>query len=77
MYYTRILTADFHFLSGTTQKFRVKDNPNSNVHRSLDVAEGLVYLHSQGIIHGGLKAVSEWAPCLGWQYLMPFDRATF
>ncbi|KAF8332276.1 kinase-like domain-containing protein [Cantharellus anzutake] len=27
-----------------------------DVRCSLDVAEGLVYLHSQGIIHGGLKA---------------------
>ncbi len=52
------------FLSGAFPQFRVKDSPNSNVHRSLDVTEGLVYLHSQAIIHGGLKAVSGRAPRL-------------
>ncbi len=52
------------FFSGAFPQFRVKDSPNSNVHRSLDVTEGLVYLHSQAIIHGGLKAVSGRAPRL-------------
>jgi len=39
-----------------------------------DAAKGLIYMHDQGIIHGGLKGVRFRSPCHPPAYTLPATR---